>query len=262
MTATNDLERRVSDFYASEAPPRAPEWLLHSALETIETTPQRRPRLGASWRYPTMNSFAKLAVAAVAVITVGAIGLSVLTSGRPGPGAVETPTPSLAPSPSPTGTPRPEPTLPPLTQSYTSTIHGFSIQYPDGWVARPATEAWTGGIPAGGSPAVDNLSDGSVTSKFVAVASQPLGETTADAWTEEFSTHAEWGDTCAITTEPVTVDGVSGVLVIHCPDDTPSAFLVAEGRGYIIIGYNLGSLQAFQDVLETVQLSPENAVDP
>jgi hypothetical protein len=110
--------------------------------------------------------------------------------------------------------------------------------------------------------AVAGRDDGSGRSKFVTVASQPLGTTTVEAWIEEISTHAGWGDTCAISSDPVTVDGVAGVLVIHCPDDVPSALVVAEGRGYLIVGYAQPSLEAFLDVLATVQLSPEDVVDP
>jgi hypothetical protein len=36
MTANDRLERRVADYYAAEAPPRAPDWLLRSTLETID----------------------------------------------------------------------------------------------------------------------------------------------------------------------------------------------------------------------------------
>ena len=42
MNANDSLERRVADFYEHEVPPRAPDWVLRSTLETIETTPQRR----------------------------------------------------------------------------------------------------------------------------------------------------------------------------------------------------------------------------
>ena len=38
---------------------------------------------------------------------------------------------------------------PPLTQTFTSQVHGISVSYPEGWTARAATEPWTGtGGPA------------------------------------------------------------------------------------------------------------------
>ena len=55
MTSYPDLERRVTDLFADEAPQRAPDWLLGGALATIEATSQRRPRLRVPWRFPTAN---------------------------------------------------------------------------------------------------------------------------------------------------------------------------------------------------------------
>jgi hypothetical protein len=76
MNANDDLERRIADFYETEAPPRAPDWVLGEALSTIDTTKQRRVLIRVPWRFPTMSSYAKLAVATVAVISVGLRWLS------------------------------------------------------------------------------------------------------------------------------------------------------------------------------------------
>ena len=73
MSVNDDLERRIADYYESEAPSRAPDWVLGSALATIESAPRRRALLHVPWRVP-MNTYAKLAVATVAMIAVGAIG--------------------------------------------------------------------------------------------------------------------------------------------------------------------------------------------
>ncbi len=94
MTASDSLERRIADHYATEATPRAPDWLLASALETIDDTPQRRVLMRMPWRFPHMNNFAKVAIAAVVVIAVGAVGLSLLGL-RPNPGWADSPSPAL-----------------------------------------------------------------------------------------------------------------------------------------------------------------------
>src|SRR5262245_66662421 len=87
MTATRDLARRLEAFYAAEPPHRAPDRVLRLALESIDTTPQRRGLL-APWRFPAMNTYAKLAAVAVVAIAVGAIGLWQLAgSGTPHPSA-------------------------------------------------------------------------------------------------------------------------------------------------------------------------------
>ena len=56
MNADLDLERRVADYYATEAPPRAPDWMLGAALATIDITPQRRVLIRVPWRFPIMNT--------------------------------------------------------------------------------------------------------------------------------------------------------------------------------------------------------------
>ena len=88
MNADHDLERRIAALCASEAPTRAPDWVLESALATIDTTRQRRALAHAPRMFPTMNSFAKGAIAVVAVIAVAGFGLAALwpdvtTSGEP-----------------------------------------------------------------------------------------------------------------------------------------------------------------------------------
>ena len=99
---------------------------LESALTTIDSTQQRRVPTRDPWWFAAMNNNAGLAVAAVAVIALGVVGLSFLANRTPGPGGVASPTP---PS---------QPTSPPLTKSFTSANHGLSISYPANWTTGPA----------------------------------------------------------------------------------------------------------------------------
>src|SRR6478752_3105927 len=79
MNANDNLERGIADVYHAEAPHRAPDWVLANALETIESTPQRRVLIRVPWRFPDMNNtFAKVAIAAVAVLAIGVVGLNLL----------------------------------------------------------------------------------------------------------------------------------------------------------------------------------------
>ena len=141
MNANHELERRLADYYATEAPLRAPDRVLESVLATSELTRQRRAVFRLPWRFPIMNSYAKMAVAAVAVIAIGAVGLAVWRGGAPpGPGVV---TPTASPTSGPSGSPFSE-----LTESFTSSVHGISVSYPADWSAEPATVPWTtGGCP-------------------------------------------------------------------------------------------------------------------
>jgi len=106
MTADDDLERRIADFYATEAPTRAPDWVLASTLATVDTTRQRRAAIALPWRVPHVNVYAKAAAAIVAVIAVAAIGVALLRPGSTsGVGQVPTasPSPSILPSLPPEG---------------------------------------------------------------------------------------------------------------------------------------------------------------
>ncbi|HEX2470391.1 MAG TPA: hypothetical protein VHK05_07370 [Candidatus Limnocylindrales bacterium] len=85
MNANDNLDRRLADHYENEAPARAPDWVLRSALQTIDTTPQRRAVIAAPWRFPRRDWRAWLVLAAAALVAVtvlGAIGLGAMLQER------------------------------------------------------------------------------------------------------------------------------------------------------------------------------------
>jgi hypothetical protein len=104
MTANDDLERRIADFYATESPARAPDRVLAEALTTIESTRQRRVLALVPRRYRTFYMQTKLAVAGIAVVAVMAFAVGrLLPSGGVGAGPSPSPTTALpSPTPSPT----------------------------------------------------------------------------------------------------------------------------------------------------------------
>jgi hypothetical protein len=266
MNVNRDLERQLADFYATEAPPRAPEWVLRSALQTISTTRQRRVVIRVPWRFPHMNTFAKVAIAAVVVIAVGALGLSVLRpAGSSGVGGQPSASPSPSPSPTFGATIIPEP-APALTETYTSERHGFSISYPTGWVTRPATDPWTAGFPDFASTGGDIILDPVLQDHlWIMVASQPLAGKGGEQWVDEQLTGLSSAGVCEPPNEAVTVDGAQGG---KCAS---SVAAIAKGdRGYLITLYISGDDPAavagydeayFDDILATLQLQPEDAVD-
>jgi len=255
MSAKYDLERRIADYYESEAAPAAPDWVLREALATIGATPQRRVLIRVPWRLPTMNIYAKLASAAAAVVVAGVIGYAMLGLGRaPDTGGRPTPSPTFTPSLGPTSPPRPT-----LTESYTSPIHGYTVSYPAGWTVREATESWTTEIPFQASAFADVIA--TADNRFLAVASQPLAGRNSDAWYDQITSDSGWGDTCEPTSEPVTIDGESGVSVTHC-DGTQTALVAVANRGYLIVLYGIEEPETFMEILATMQLDPASAVDP
>jgi hypothetical protein len=255
MSARYDLERRIADYYETEAAPAAPDWVLREALGTIDVTPQRRVFSRVPWRLPAMNNYARFASAAVAVVVIGVIGYALLgPGGPPDTGGIPTPSPTLMPSPSPTSSPPPA-----LTESYTSAIHGYTISYPAGWTVREATASWTTGIPYQLSASLDVIA--TTGNRFLGVASQPLAGRSGDAWSDAIASNSDWGDACELTSGPVTVDGESGVIVTRC-DGTPTALVAVADRGYLIVLYGIEEPETwFTEILATMQLDPASAVD-
>ena len=143
---------------------------------------------------------------------------------------------------------------PALTETFTSTLHGISVSYPEGWVPRAATEPW----PADdfvqmGSPFGDVIEDGSTgDTAFLALASQPLAGRSLDEVVAGYGPFTECG-----SPEPVVVDGAPGIMGSDCP-----MALVAKGdRVFLIWLYRIDDPEWFQEILATVQLNPEAALD-
>jgi hypothetical protein len=267
MNADDSLERGIADVYEREAPPRAPDWVLSSILDAIDATPQRRGLIPAPWRFRPMNTFAKAAIAAVVVIAIGAVGLSMLGPRSPsGVGGQPSASPIASPSPVPSSSPSlsPDTSAPPaLSSTFTSTMHGIALSYPAGWAVSGATQNWTGGTVNFPSPDIDYLYDRALTSDlFLAVASQPLGGKSGETWMTDFLRDPEAD--CYTAGTPVTVDGANG---FQC--DTQVAIVVAN-RGYFIRLYTSDDHPEldtsydsawFRGLLDTVQLHPEKALD-
>jgi hypothetical protein len=169
----------------------------------------------------------------------------------------------------PTGTPEAtaeatsSPTsAPPLTQNFTSTLHGLSVSHPEGWTAQAATELWTDStFPLSfGVPQVDLVYDPSLTNDlFLAMASQPIGDSAPDDWVAEQMASDEG---CGTSTEPIAVDAASGLIGTG---GCNVATVTIDGRGYWIQLYTGGDAPVtydgawFEEILEGVQLQPEDA---
>ena len=81
-----------------------------------------------------MNKLVPLGVGIAAVAVAAVLGTQLLPAPAPGGvGSVPSVQPSPTPSPSATPSLSPSPaTSPPLTQTFTSQMHGFSVSYPEG----------------------------------------------------------------------------------------------------------------------------------
>jgi hypothetical protein len=106
MNANRDLERRIADYYPAQAPYRAPDRVLASALTTIEHTNQRQllGRLPAALQSPM--AAARFALVAVFVIIFTLAGLAILSASPGGIGGPQV-SPAASPTPTLTATARP-----------------------------------------------------------------------------------------------------------------------------------------------------------
>lgn len=211
-----------------------------------------------------MNKIVTMGLGAAAVVVLLFIGTQLFGSSSGGIGSPPEPTATAEPSPSPSATAAPP--APPLTQSFTSDVHGISVSYPEGWAAQAATAPWRDATFTNlfGEPDADFLYDPTLTDHlFLTFASQPLGDSTPDEWVAE---HLESEEGCTATA-PITVDGATGVIGAAGCD---VVVLTSAGRGYWILLHTSDddppAVAAydrtwFEEVLGTVQLHPEDAVD-
>ncbi len=221
-----------------------------------------------TWRMQLAIRSAPLGVVLIgAVILGGCGGQAAMPSAR---AAAPSASPSLTPAPTATTEPSPsQMSAPPLTQSFTSTLHGISLSHPEGWTAEAATNLWTDGPNSHSilDPHDDRLLHPTLRDHlFLSISSQPIGASTPEDWIT--AQMAAWADLEECTaTEPIAVDGATGLIGGEGCD---LAVVTTDGRGYWI------SLRAskddpsavapydrawFEAVLATVDLRPEEAID-
>ena len=107
MTADRETARLVRSWLQEDEHDSA-ERILVTVLDRLDTTPQRR-----SWwpaRRSPMPTYAKLAVAAAAVLVVAVVGYNLLPGQTPRVGGNPTPSPIATEQPSPAASPTPQPT--------------------------------------------------------------------------------------------------------------------------------------------------------
>ena len=271
MNTRRDPDRLIHAFLVEGQTELADQ--VYDAVRSVIEQKRQRATFGP-WRTPIMNKLVPIGLGAAAVVVALVIGTRLLGPAPSGPGGPAEPTattePSVAaPSPSNSGTASPAASPRPLTQTFTSQMHGISVSYPEGWIARAATEPWTDrpDVPQFLHPGFDVLQDPVRNGElFLHITSEPIGDSTPEDWVA--ASLAAWGCT---TTEPIAVDGATGLIGA---DDCHIVAVTTVGRGYSIGLYTPYSGEGetppadfsydrawFEEVLATVQLQPEDAVD-
>jgi hypothetical protein len=262
MTAHHDLDRQLSDFLR-DGPDELPYASFDAVRDRTELTRQRV--VIGPWRLPEMNKIVTIGLGAAAVVVLVFVGAQFFGSSTGIGGQGGGPTATIEPTPTPEPS-VPSTTAPPLTGSFTSTQHGISMSYPEGWTTQAATEPWTDPtFPLEfGEPHADLMYDSTLEHNlFLTVASQPIGDSTPEDWVAE---QMASGEGCS-ETEPIDLNGANGLIGVEGCD---VVVVTTAGRGYWIQLYTSGddplAVAAydrawFEEVLATVQLSPEDAVD-
>jgi hypothetical protein len=273
MTEHHDLDRQLNAFLL-DGPTSLPDSSFDAVRDRTEQTRQRVV-LGP-WRVPTLNKLVPIGLGTAALVVALLLGSRFIGSpssnvGGPAsqPPASAAPTAAAA-SIEPTTSPEPPPSQPvsppPLTQSFTSPLHGISLSYPEGWTAQAATEPWTDGPNSHSfdDPQADHLVDPTLDEGHLelVIASQPIGDASPDEWMAAQMA----GDERCTATEPIAVGEASGLMSEGCN----LAVVTTDGRGYWILLRASDDDPAavapydrawFEEVLATVQLHPEDAVD-
>jgi hypothetical protein len=143
--------------WLEEGPTRLPEQTRRAIAISTRTTEQKRRSPWAPRRSPQMTMFARIAVAAIAVIAVVG-GTVYLTGSKQSVGGVPpTPSPTLTMAPS-SAPPSPEAlaTVPIAWTTYTSSRLGYTTDHPADWGVTPATADWPSiGLPEKGGVSMD-----------------------------------------------------------------------------------------------------------
>lgn len=230
MQTDPDVTRIVRSWLLDEEHESA-DRVLALVLTEVDTTRQRRSWWPA-WRIADMNTYAKLAIAAAAVVVVAVVGINLLpasggVAGGPAATPSPTPTPSATPLPSPSPTPGAD-VWPPSTSeagTYDVTVNGipFSFTLPSNeWRTTPVGP---GGIEKGSYPNDDYAWIGFMGPENV-VATDPCAGLTAPVHTvaDAASARTTIRGTHAAGPADVTVGGRPAKLVVLTIDhDIPCA---------------------------------------
>jgi hypothetical protein len=248
-----DLAARA---WLDDGPTRMSDRAVLSALEEIHRTRQRRI-MRPTWKATPVSLFAGVAIAAVLVVAVGLLAISVLPHQPDGPSVGG---PSASPSPAKT------PDFPAMTTTFVSPSYGYSFKYLDRGGLAPATELWDPGNQPVEDRNLDKRFDAVETglaAYFEAASTVIPDGVSIDDWVDEYITPVAAGG-CNMPRgkqAEITIDGQPG-RIAEC--DHSEATVVAGGRLYLFIGsgQSIRDTGWFDAWIATIDLRPEDAVAP
>ena len=273
MTTRHDPDRALSA-WLEEGPNVLPEVTRRAIEVGVRATRQVRRRSLVPWWRTETGLRSQLVVGAFAVVVaLGGFYLSGPGS-NPLPAGVGAAPPTSQPSTSRPSTPIPS-GVPAMTEVFRSSIHGYSVRYPAGWMPSSASTPWW-------PPAWKQQTDADAASLFDVIRS-PLNSTSfrvasatapdgvsIDSWVDTFMTFSDQvGCAPARITQPtIVIDGYEGRVRDSCGE--VEATVAVERRVYMFTLFGTdtevnGRAGALRDVFDafaaTIDLRPEDALD-
>jgi hypothetical protein len=235
--------------WLEEGPTLLPEATRRAIAVATRTTTQHRRAISVPWRLPTMNLFARTALAAVALVAVVG-GTLYVTAPRTGVGG-PSPEPSVTAdgSSKPSATPTPAPIDPATWVAYTSERFGYTLEHPADWTIKPSQLDWEpGAIHSELSQWPDELNDpegGYAAGGYTIYAGRQGLETsqTPEAWAAQYISNKVLdaggicGDISADQYEPIEIDGEIGQRIeMVCASSAfyTAVFAVHDGSAYLV----------------------------
>jgi hypothetical protein len=253
MTQQRDIERLL-DHWFSDGPDQAPDRVVDIVTDRIERQSQR-PAWRLQRRPFPVNIYAKLAVAAAAVLIVAVVGYNLLPGPSTGVGGPASPAPSSAPpaSASPSAASSPSAVFPPWftasdggaaagilpagTATTRSFAPGFTFTVPEGWVNSGDQLGFYGLFPDTLANQTEFAASGAFAHE-IGIGPNDSPYFVCDAWEDHRGTSAEMvasmvANEALATSEPidVAIGGLTGKQIDarldpswteSCPGDPPT----------------------------------------
>lgn len=248
MTEPRHLDARIAEFFRTTQPD-LPDRAFDAVRRDLHRT--RQLVVVGPFREPSSLPRARYGVAAVVVLALGIVTLSLRSVG--GPGGLPSPSPSAAATLS-------TPTV------FTSPIYGYTVTAPAGWIVAPALLRWDGTTQSGPDADADKLA-GPRKLDVWAFAGPFGGDLAAFADNRIAANARDHADTCPAdafkTNEPFEIGGEAWVLLTwNCGALINQAITIHGGVAYAFVFRDLDVRAAtdpvdrelFLSILDSVEL--------
>jgi hypothetical protein len=260
MTAPRDPDARVAAFFEA-IQPDLPDRAFDAVRRDIQRTRQRV--VVGPWRQPGALRDARYLAAAAVVVALAFGLLSLRPAG--GPGGVPTPAPSPT-GPAPSATVSPSAGASPAGPTvFTSTLYGYTVTVPGGWLTAPGVIRWDG---------IKQPGPDAETDKFVGpdqlmawAFAGPFGGELASLVSDRIAANArDHADTCPGAVpeinEPLRIGGQPWVLLgWNCGALINQAVTIRAGVAYAFTFRDLGINAATNPVDRALFLSILDSIE-